>query len=217
MVENDAICLYRTSYLEKGSRCRKEDFNEIYAAFPIEKAQEQASRCEQCGIPYCSVGCPVNNNIPDWLRLVSAGRLEDAYHVSQETNSLPEICGLSVLKTACVKVFVFWNNLIITRSPLVPLKNSLLKPLLKKAGSNLPNRFSELGQSVGIIGAGPVMAAADRLYKGYEVHLYIVMTVSVVLLIYGIRGFKLEKEAVERRAKLLEEGGVHFHLELRSR
>ena len=72
---------------------RKEDFKEIYSRFTIEKAQEQASRCEQCGIPYCSVGCPVNNNIPDWLRLVAAGRLEDAYHVSQETNSLPEICG----------------------------------------------------------------------------------------------------------------------------
>ena len=69
------------------------DFGEIYRRFQPKKAAEQASRCEQCGIPFCQIHCPLSNNIPDWLMLAAAGRLEEAYRVSSATNSMPEICG----------------------------------------------------------------------------------------------------------------------------
>ena len=72
---------------------RRDDFGEIYDEFTPEGAAEQASRCSQCGVPYCQVHCPVHNNIPDWLMLTAAGRLEEAYEVSQATNNFPEICG----------------------------------------------------------------------------------------------------------------------------
>ena len=65
---------------------RKEDFREIYKDFIEEKAGEQASRCSQCGIPFCQIHCPLSNNIPDWLKLTAEGRLQDAYDLAQSTN-----------------------------------------------------------------------------------------------------------------------------------
>ena len=72
---------------------RKLDFDEIYKRFSADRAQEQASRCSQCGVPYCQVHCPLSNNIPDWLMLATSGRLEEAYRLSSATNNFPEICG----------------------------------------------------------------------------------------------------------------------------
>ena len=72
---------------------RREDFGEIYREFAAEKAAEQASRCSQCGVPYCQTHCPLHNNIPDWLKLTAEGRLREAYELSQATNTFPEICG----------------------------------------------------------------------------------------------------------------------------
>ena len=68
---------------------RRKDFDEIYADY----AREKASRCSQCGVPYCQAHCPLHNNIPDWLRLTAEGRLQEAYEISQATNTFPEICG----------------------------------------------------------------------------------------------------------------------------
>ncbi|MEM1021964.1 MAG: NAD(P)-dependent oxidoreductase, partial [Pseudomonadota bacterium] len=78
---------------KRGAGERKEDFHEIYKDFIEAKAEEQASRCSQCGVPFCQVHCPLHNNIPDWLRLTAEGRLEEAYEVSSATNNMPEICG----------------------------------------------------------------------------------------------------------------------------
>ncbi len=72
---------------------RREDFAEIYRRFDPAAASAQASRCSQCGIPFCSIHCPLSNNIPDWLKLCAEGRLEEAYEVSSATNNFPEICG----------------------------------------------------------------------------------------------------------------------------
>jgi len=72
---------------------RKLDYHEIYGRFSKEGASVQSSRCSQCGIPFCQVHCPLQNNIPDWLKLTAEGRLEEAYEISSATNTFPEICG----------------------------------------------------------------------------------------------------------------------------
>src|ERR671913_477582 len=72
---------------------RRRDFDEIYGNYAREKAAEQAARCSQCGVPFCQVHCPLQNHIPDWLKLTAEGRLEEAYEVSSATNNMPEICG----------------------------------------------------------------------------------------------------------------------------
>jgi glutamate synthase (NADPH/NADH) small chain len=72
---------------------RSEDFGEISRAYAIATAEEQSSRCSQCGVPYCSTHCPLHNHIPDWLRLTAEGRLREAYELSNATSTMPEICG----------------------------------------------------------------------------------------------------------------------------
>ena len=72
---------------------RARDFNEIAARYAQPEADDQASRCSQCGVPYCSVHCPLHNHIPDWLRLTAEGRLREAYELSNATSTMPEICG----------------------------------------------------------------------------------------------------------------------------
>jgi glutamate synthase (NADPH/NADH) small chain len=69
---------------------RSDDFHEIYADFIDAKAAEQASRCSQCGVPFCQTHCPLHNNIPDWLKMTAEGRLREAYVLSAQTSSMPE-------------------------------------------------------------------------------------------------------------------------------
>ena len=83
----------RATPAKRPAVARTGDFHEIYAEFIDAKASEQASRCSQCGVPFCQTHCPLHNNIPDWLRMTAEGRLEEAYALSQATNSMPEICG----------------------------------------------------------------------------------------------------------------------------
>jgi glutamate synthase (NADPH/NADH) small chain len=78
---------------KRESETRARDFLEIYDEFRSERAAEQASRCSQCGIPFCQIHCPLHNNIPDWLKMTAEGRLEEAYELAAATNNMPEICG----------------------------------------------------------------------------------------------------------------------------
>jgi glutamate synthase (NADPH) small chain len=193
---------------------RRADFHEIYARFSDDRAQEQANRCSQCGVPFCQVHCPVANNIPDWLKLTSEGRLEEAYETSQATNNFPEICG-----RICPQDRLCEGGCVIEQSTHGAVTiGSVEKYITDTAWEKgwvkpgLPVR--ELGVSVGIIGAGPGgLAAADQLRrKGYEVHVYDRYDRVGGLLVYGIPGFKLEKEVVARREKLLRDAGVIFHM-----
>ena len=76
---------------KRSVKARKGDFSEIYDAYKPAKAAEQASRCSQCGVPFCQQGCPLSNNIPDWLMLAANGRLQEAYAMSAATNNMPEL------------------------------------------------------------------------------------------------------------------------------
>ena len=78
---------------------RIKDFQEIYSQFDQKDSVEQSSRCSQCGIPYCQIHCPLNNNIPDWLRYIAEGRLEEAYQVSGSKRLLKKIITLLTPET----------------------------------------------------------------------------------------------------------------------
>lgn len=194
---------------------RTRDFREIYADYSVDGASEQASRCEQCGVPYCQVHCPLHNNIPDWLRLTAEGRLEEAYELSNATSFLPEICG-----RICPQDRLCEGNCVIEQAGHGTVTIGAVERYISDTAFELgwvkPIRPArELDLSVGIVGAGPagLSAAAELRKRGYRVEIYDRYDRAGGLLVYGIPGFKLEKEVVLRRARLLEESGARFHLE----
>ena len=193
---------------------RKVDFNEIYGEFINEKARKQSSRCSQCGVPFCQVHCPLSNNIPDWLKLTAEGRLEDAYQLSQSTNNMPEICG-----RICPQDRLCEGNCVIEQSghgtvTIGSIEKYITETAWDKGWVKPIEVTEELNQSIGIIGAGPAgLACGEELRKkGYQVTIYDRYDRAGGLLIYGIPNFKLEKHVVNRRIKLLEDGGIKFVL-----
>lgn len=195
---------------KREAEARREDWHEIYGEFIRDKAEEQASRCSQCGVPFCQVHCPLHNNIPDWLMLTANGRLEEAYEVSSATNNMPEICG-----RICPQDRLCEGNCVIEQSGHGTVTiGSVEKYITEMAWENgwvKPVRPStERAESIGVIGGGPAgMAAAEQLRKrGYQVTIYDRYDRMGGLLIYGIPSFKLEKDVVERRTRLLVDSGI---------
>jgi glutamate synthase (NADPH/NADH) small chain len=196
---------------------RRGDFGEIYREFADVKAAEQASRCSQCGVPYCQSHCPLHNNIPDWLKLTAEGRLEEAYELSQATNTFPEICG-----RICPQDRLCEGNCVIELSghgtvTIGSVEKYITDTAWERGWVKPIAPRSERAESVGIIGAGPGgLAAADRLRRmGFKVTIYDAYDRAGGLLTYSIPGFKLEKDIVLRRNEQLETGGVTFRLNCR--
>ncbi len=199
---------------KRSAEDRKDDFGEIYAEFISAKAEEQASRCSQCGVPYCQSHCPLHNNIPDWLRLTAEGRLQEAYEISQATNTFPEICG-----RICPQDRLCEGNCVIEKSghgtvTIGSVEKYITDTAWEEGWVKPIAPTAERSESVGIIGAGPGgLAAADVLRRaGVQVTVYDRYDRGGGLLTYGIPGFKLEKDVVMKRIDQLEQGGVTFKL-----
>ena len=207
----------RSMPVKRSAAERAQDFREIYGDFAVQDAKDQASRCSQCGVPFCQQGCPLQNNIPDWLKLAAEGRLEEAWRVSTATNNMPEICGricpqdrlcegiCTIEQSGHGTVTIGSIERYITDAAWAEGWVQPIKPPRERA------------QSAGIIGAGPAgLAAAEQLRrKGYQVTVYDAYDRGGGLLIYGIPGFKLEKYVVERRVTRLEESGIALRLNTR--
>jgi glutamate synthase (NADPH/NADH) small chain len=193
---------------------RRADFKEIHLAFSPEAAAEQAARCSQCGVPFCSSGCPLQNNIPDWLQLEAEGRLREAYLASAATNPMPEICGrICPQDKLCEGVCVVEQS----GHGAVTI-GAVEKHITETAwaeGWVEPVRVgADRGRAVAVIGSGPAgLAAAERLReRGYGVTVYDRHDRAGGLMMYGIPDFKLEKSVVDRRVARLEAAGVVFRL-----
>jgi glutamate synthase (NADPH/NADH) small chain len=199
---------------KRDAKQRRGDFDEIYQQYAEAKAAEQASRCSQCGVPFCQSHCPLHNNIPDWLKLTAEGRLQEAYEMSQATNTFPEICG-----RICPQDRLCEGNCVIEQSghgtvTIGSVEKYLTDMAFDQGWVDSIAPTVERAESVGIIGAGPGgLAAADRLRRmGIQVTIYDRYDRSGGLLTYGIPGFKLEKDIVEKRNAQLADGGVEFVL-----
>ncbi len=194
---------------------RREDFAEIYADFARDHAAKQASRCSQCGVPFCQIHCPLGNNIPDWLRATAEGRLEEAYALSQATNAMPEICG-----RICPQDRLCEGSCVIEQSGHGTVTIGAVERFLTETawakGWVKPVRVgADSGKRIAIIGTGPAGLTAAELLRtrGHAVTLYDRHDRAGGLLTYGIPNFKLEKHIVERRLARLREAGIQFKLE----
>ena len=192
---------------------RRSDFGEIYARFGVSRAAEQASRCSQCGIPFCQVHCPLGQNIPDWLKLTAEGRLEEAYELAAATSTFPEVCG-----RVCPQDRLCEGNCVIEAGfdsvTIGAVERYITDTAWERGWVKPPIPSRELEHSIGVIGAGPAgLAAAERLRrKGWQATVYDRHDRVGGLMMYGIPNFKLEKEVILRRWRQFEEGGIRFRL-----
>jgi len=206
--------LVEQDYPEKRAPgARAADFAEISRAYQVAKAEEQSSRCSQCGVPYCATHCPLHNHIPDWLRLTAEGRLREAYELSNATSTMPEICG-----RICPQDRLCEGNCVIEFSghgavTIGSVEKFITDTAWEEGWVEPLTPGPARGQSIGVIGAGPAgLTVADLMRaRGYEVHVYDRHDRMGGLLTYGIPSFKLEKPVVMRRVDRLAAGGVVFH------
>src|ERR1700754_3802916 len=195
------VNLQRVMPEKRATEIRRNDFGEIYAEYVPQAAASQASRCSQCGVPFCQVHCPLSNNIPDWLKLTAEGRLEEAYEISAATNTFPEICG-----RICPQDRLCEGNCTIEQSghgtvTIGSVEKFITETAFTQGWVTPRMPLYERPQWIGIIGAGPAgLAAAEQLRAdGYKVTVYDRYDRVGGLLIYGIPHFKLEKDIVQRR------------------
>ncbi|MEL0150235.1 MAG: glutamate synthase subunit beta, partial [Rhodobiaceae bacterium] len=196
------------SYLPKEERVQ--NFREFIVPLDEPDLKAQASRCMDCGVPYCHNGCPVNNQIPDWNDLVYTGDWQAALTNLHSTNNFPEFTG-----RICPAPCEASCTLNIDDNP-VTIKSVECAIVDKgwEEGWIVPQVPShKTGKSIGIIGAGPAgMAAAQQLARaGHDVHLYEKHAKAGGLLRYGIPDFKMEKHGIDRRVAQMQAEGVTFH------
>lgn len=190
---------------------RIKDFDEIYEIFKPEKSAEQADRCIQCGDPYCHNGCPLHNFIPQWLKATASNDLEFAFRLSNESSPFPEVMGRicphdRLCEGACTLNDGHGAITIGSIETFISEEGFKkgLRPFFAK---------EKTGKKVAIIGAGPagLSAATFLLREGIDVEIFDKQARPGGLLTYGIPGFKLDKNVVNRRVKLLKEAGAQFH------
>src|SRR5512143_3937249 len=192
---------------------RKHEFREIYALMDTAHAQEQADRCLGCGNPYCEWKCPVHNYIPNWLKLVTEGRLFEAAELSHQTNSLPEVCGRvcpqdRLCEGACTLNDGFGAVTI------GQVEKYISEEAFKAGWRPDMSNVVATGKKVAVIGAGPAgLGCADVLARnGVKPVVYDRYDEIGGLLTFGIPEFKMEKWVMTRRREVLEGMGVEFRL-----
>jgi glutamate synthase (NADPH/NADH) small chain len=189
---------------------RIHDYKEVYKEFPEDKLQSQASRCMDCGIPFCHQGCPLGNIIPDWNDLVYKGQWQEALYRLLATNNFPEFTG-RICPAPCEGSCVLGIN-----ADPVTIKNieiTIIDRAFKEGIVRARRPKVRTGKAVAVIGSGPAgLAAAAQLNQaGHWVTVFERADRIGGLLRYGIPEFKMEKNVLDRRLNLMREEGIMFH------
>lgn len=188
---------------------RIKDYKEVYTPLDKEKVKQQASRCMDCGVPFCHNGCPLGNNIPDFNDAVYQGKWADAIRILQSTNNFPEFTGRICPAPCEASCVLSINNKPVT---IEYIEKTIAEQAFEK-GYIKPNPpKTRTGKRIAVVGSGPAgLAAAAQLNKaGHWVTVFERSDRIGGLLRYGIPDFKLEKHVVDRRVRLMEQEGIIF-------
>ena len=188
---------------------RKKDYKDVCVLRSDKKSAEQASRCMDCGTPFCHSGCPIGNYIPEWNDLIYLGEWEKAFGLLNATNNLPEITGRlcpALCEYACV-LGINDDPVTIRENELAVIEHAFQKGYIKPCPPK-----KRTGKKVAVVGSGPAgLVLADQLNKaGHTVTVFEKDEKPGGILRYGIPDFKLEKGIIDRRIKLLKDEGVIF-------
>ena len=194
---------------------RIQDWREVYPSAGDELIREQATRCMDCGIPFCHHGCPLGNRIPDWNDLVRTGQWEFASESLHATNNFPEFTGRlcpAPCEAACVLAIGGGQAVTIKQVEVEIINRAFERGFVPPQPAPEPS-----GRSVGVVGSGPAgLAAAQQLARaGHAVTVYERDDAPGGLMRYGIPDFKLEKQHIDRRLEQLTAEGVRFVWNLR--
>lgn len=188
---------------------RVKDFSEVEQTLNTSDRRRQASRCMDCGVPFCHWACPLGNKAPEWNDALYKGEWEEAYKRLNDTNDFPEFTG-RICPALCEKACVL--NLT-DHAPTTNRENECaITEAAWRENYIKPQQYERNGMKVAVIGAGPAgLVAANRLNKmGYTVTVYDKNEAAGGLLRYGIPNFKLNKLIIDRRIDLLVKEGITF-------
>ena len=188
---------------------RIHDFGEVEQTLNSHDRQEQASRCMDCGVPFCHWACPLGNKDPEWNDALYRGEWETAYKLLKKTNPFPEFTGRicpALCETACVLYHTTGEAVTNRENEAAIAERAFLEGYVT---IEHPKRN---GLRVAVVGSGPAgLAAANALnYMGYEVTVFEKNEAAGGLLRYGIPNFKLNKKIIDRRIEVMEQEGIEF-------
>lgn len=188
---------------------RLNDYDELYNPFPEADLQQQAARCMDCGVPFCHVGCPLGNVIPDWNDLVYRGEWREAYRRLQATNNFPEFTG-RLCPAPCEEACVLG----ITDPPVAIelIEKTIIEQAFANGWVKAQKPEFRSGKRIAIVGSGPAgLACAQQLNRaGHHVTVFERDDRIGGLLRYGIPEFKMEKRILDRRLEIMVEEGIDF-------
>lgn len=185
------------------------DFGEVEQTLNTSDRRLQASRCMDCGVPFCHWACPLGNRPPEFQDAVFKGEWREAYEILTATNDFPEFTG-RICPALCEKSCVLKLSM---DSPVTIREDecSVIEAAFRE-GYVQPRQFERNGKRVAVIGSGPAgLAAANQLnHRGYEVTVFEKNEYVGGLLRFGIPNFKLQKTVIDRRVKIMEAEGITF-------
>lgn len=188
---------------------RISDFGEVEQTLNTSDRKLQASRCMDCGVPFCHWACPLGNRPPEFQDAIYKGNWEEAYQILTRTNDFPEFTGRicpALCEKSCVLKLSMNAPVTIREDEAAVIESAF------REGYVQPKQYKRNGKKVAVIGSGPAgLAAANQLNKrGYEVTVFEKLEYIGGLLRFGIPNFKLHKPIIDRRVKLMEEEGITF-------
>jgi glutamate synthase (NADPH/NADH) small chain len=187
------------------------DFSQVEQTLNSHDRREQASRCMDCGVPFCHWACPLGNKQPEWQDALSKGKWRLSYTLLNQTNDFPEFTG-RICPALCEKSCVL--NHAIGEPVTIRENEAAIAEMAFNEGYIVPQEIERNGKKVAVIGAGPAgLVTATRLNRmGYQVSIFDKHSLPGGLLRYGIPNFKLDKSVIDRRMAVLEAEGIKFEM-----